>query len=154
LTFYETLPKGSKAVIGSGLNLQKPAERFSAKAASPAPAVHPSAKPTPAEPGSAAKDAGKAAAKGKESAPAQGSAASEAGGKGKFAVQVASYQTKKEAEAQRERLTATGAAAYVVESKIPDKGTWYRVRIGKHLEQQAAHDLAAKAGKGAIVIPE
>ena len=47
-----------------------------------------------------------------------------------------------------------GIAAYIVESGIPDRGTWYRVRAGRHLDKQAAHDLAGKAGKGAIVIAE
>lgn len=156
LTFYETLPKGGKAVIGSGLNLPKPPEHAPHATAPPAAAPPQPAKPdtaakpeTPAEPATPSKEAAKAAAKGAEPATAKEGAA-----RGKFVVQVASYHTKKEAEAMAARLTAGGSAAYIVESNVPDKGTWYRVRIGRHLDQQAARDLAAKAGKGAIVVAE
>jgi cell division septation protein DedD len=160
LTFYDTLPKGSKAVIGSGLNPHKPAEHVTAKAAPPLPAGQPSAKPAPvksevrAESVAAAKEGTKTTTKDTEPAAAHDGASKESNGKGKFAVQVASYHTKKDAEALLERLKTAGAAAYIVETNIPDKGTWYRVRIGKHLDQQTAHDLAAKAGKGSIVISE
>jgi len=69
-------------------------------------------------------------------------------------VQVASYKERKEAEAVRDRMAARGMQAYIVESHLPDKGVWYRVRIGRGLEQTAANELAAKAGKGAMIIPE
>lgn len=157
LTFYETLSKGNRAVIGSGLNPPKTPEPVPAKSAPhPLPAKSasppaPAAKPeVPAEPDGQSKEAAKAPAKAPESPPA----AKVAEGKGKFLVQVASMRSKKEAEAVRDRLAAGGVAAYLVESSIPDKGTWFRVRVGRHLDQQTAHDLAAKVGKGAIIIPE
>jgi cell division septation protein DedD len=74
--------------------------------------------------------------------------------KGKYVVQVASYQSKVEAEAVKGRLQDAGLPAYIVESVLKDKGTMYRVRVGKHLEPAAAAELAAKAGKNAIVILE
>ena len=159
LTFYETLPRGGHAVIGSGLNPLKPVEHAPAKAvppviqtpARPAPAAKPA---EPIEPVVPSREAAKAPAKSPEAAPAKDAAVKEGDGKGKFVVQVASYNTKKDAEALRDRLTAVGIAAYIVESGIPDRGTWYRVRAGKHLDKQAAHDLAGKLGKGAIVIAE
>jgi len=159
LTFYETLPKGGHAVIGSGLNPLKPVEHAPAKAAPPATQTPtkpaPAAKPAePIETAVPPKEAAKAPAKSPEPAPAKEAVVKEGDGKGKFVVQVASYNTKKDAEALRDRLTAIGIAAYIVESGIPDRGTWYRVRAGRHLDKQAAHDLAGKAGKGAIIIAE
>ena len=32
--------------------------------------------------------------------------------------------------------------------------TWYRVRVGRKLDQEAAKELAGKLGKGALVIPD
>ena len=69
-------------------------------------------------------------------------------------MQVASHKDRKEAEAVRDRLVARGMAAYIVESHLQDKGVWYRVRVGRGLEKSAANELAAKAGKGAMAIPE
>ncbi len=154
LTFYETLPKGSNALLGSGLNQFKPAEHQAAKSAQQVkPAV--TAKPAPpAEAAAPHKENAKPEAKAPETAPAKEKTAKEGEGKGKYLVQVASYRAKKEAEEARDRLKANGMAAYVVEHKDPEKGTYYRVRIGKHLDQETAHETADRAGKGSIVIPE
>jgi hypothetical protein len=51
-------------------------------------------------------------------------------------------------------LAAKGYNVAIVESFLGDKGTWYRVRVGKHLDPDAAKELAGKLGKGAIAIPE
>lgn len=84
-------------------------------------------------------------------APAAAPAAQETAG---YTVQVASYRDKPEAEAAQAKLTAKGVAAYLVESNLQDKGLWYRLRVGKHLSKEEAASLAAKAGKGAIVLAE
>jgi cell division septation protein DedD len=159
LTFYETLPRGGHAVIGSGLNPLKPVEHAPTKAAPPMPQTPakppPAAKPEePIEAVVPSREAAKAPAKSPEPAPAKEEVGKGGDGKGKFVVQVASYNTKKDAEAMRDRLATIGVAAYIVESGIPDRGTWYRVRAGRHLDKQAAHDLAGKLGKGAIIIAE
>jgi cell division septation protein DedD len=162
LTFYETLPRGGNAVIGSGLNPHKPTEHAPVKAAppptqtaaKPAPAAKQAKPIEPVEPVVPPKEAAKAPAKSPEPAPAKEATVKEGDGKVKFVVQFASYNTKKDAEALRDRLAAGGIAAYVVESGIPERGTWYRVRAGRHLDKQSAHDLAGKMGKGAIVIAE
>jgi cell division septation protein DedD len=159
LTFYETLPKGSTGVIGSGVNPAKPGEPAPVKAAlQPKPA--PVAKPAkPAETEQQPKEAVKAPAKSPEPSSAKETAAKEGAvkdddGKRKFAVQVASFHAKKEAEELRDQLKASGIAAYIVESNVPEKGTLYRVRVGRHLDLQSAHELAGKAGKGSILISE
>jgi cell division protein FtsN len=127
LTFYKTLPAGGKAALGSGLNLKKPE-------AAPAPRPAPAAAATPvAQPG--AEEKGEPAA-------------------GHFTVQLASYRDKKEADAAQAKLAAKGVAAFVVESKLPEKGVWYRIRVGRGLGREEAEALAGKSGKGAIVISE
>lgn len=163
LTFYETLSDGNSAVIGSGLNPKTSPEPMPVKpaqikpAAQPGPAKQPSTtepavKPTvQAEPAGHSKETAKAPADSGESPHVSDKGSGE---QGKFLVQVASYRTKKEAEAVRDRLAAGGIAAYLVESSIPDKGIWYRVRVGRRLDMQSARDLAEKIGRGAIIIPE
>ena len=81
-------------------------------------------------------------------------ASKQTGAPGKFCVQIASTQDRKEAEALKARLAGKGLPVYIVESNLKEKGTWFRIRAGKHLSQQAAGDLAGKAGKGSMVIPE
>jgi cell division protein FtsN len=145
LTFYETLPKGGKAIIGSGLN---PVKKESPLPPKPPPALqHPPVREA-AQPSAPAKS-------GERQEPAQAPAPKEPGKAGKFfCVQVASTKERKEAESLKARLTEKGFPAFIVESTLKDRGTWFRVRVGKHLSHEAAGGLAAKAGKGAIVVPE
>lgn len=145
LTFYQTLPSGAKAVIGSGLNPAKTGEeQKKAKLAAAEPQEHRPAAPVPAP----------QEQKPPVQNPAKSAAQTPPSSEGTFCVQVASLKDKKEAEAIKSKLLSKGQAAYIVESNVPDKGTWYRVRVGKHLKHQEAGELAAKAGKGAIVIAE
>jgi cell division septation protein DedD len=158
LTFYETLPKGNRDLMGSGLNSAKPPGPTPARVAPkpPAPAAKEAVLP---ETATQPREASKAPARTAEVPPAKESPARETSvkeddAKGRYVVQIASYHVKKEAEELRDRLKAGGMAAYIVESNLPEKGIFYRVRIGRHLNQNAAHEMAEKAGKGAIVIPE
>jgi cell division protein FtsN len=163
LTFYETLSKGNKAVIGSGLNPRRPDDPLAVKPAPlPAPSVQPQpqkamkpAAPAPADnqgtPGEKPGSDGKAAV-GKPEKEAAVKKVEQ--GSGTFSVQIASYSERREAEGVKARVIARGLAAYIVESNLPGKGLWYRVRVGRHLDQQGANELAKKAGKGAIVVPE
>jgi cell division protein FtsN len=157
LTFYETLAKGNKAsVLGTGLNPTHKPE----SAATPVPPPQPPAvqqqqpeppKKAPEQPATTQATPPPPAAKKAAVPPAP--VAKE--GKGKFTVQIASYKDGKEAEAIRARYAEKGLPAYVVQHKDPEKGiTWYRVRVGKRLEQKEANDLVSKAGKGAMVVPE
>jgi cell division septation protein DedD len=154
LTFYETLPKGNRELMGSGLNLPKSTEQTTAK-------VVPKPKPTPLtkqaapeEPAKQSKETAKTQTKPPEPTPAKEVPIKEGEAKGKFIVQVAAYHIKKEAEEVRDRLKANGVAAYIMEYNVPEKGTYYRVRVGRHLDQQAAREIANKTGKGSIIIPE
>lgn len=178
LTFYETLPKGqSGVVIGSGINPKHPEQppAPAAKPAAPASASAPQAVQKPAAPPAppTPQAADKAAApQSKPSAPAAKAAAPSAkapatpvkqdtaatkpstGDTKRYAVQVASYRERKEAETIRGRLAAMGQEAYIVEVRVPGKGVWYRVNAGKHLRKQEAQELATKLGSGAVPIPE
>ena len=145
LTFYKTLPAGGKGVIGTGLNLKKP---------EPAPSVPqeaPVAAPAPPGPEPASAPA-LAPASPTVAAPVAAPAKPETSTR--FVVQVASYREKQEAAAAQAKLAGKGIAAYLVESKLPDKGVWYRLRVGRHLTRAEAGELAGKAGKGSIVLPE
>ena len=141
LSFYKTLPSGqTNTALGSGINTvskgKQPlqaaipsnvARQLTAEQSQPAPD-----KPAPPTPE-------KAAVKPVEH---------------KFTVQLASFSLKSEAETLKNKLAGKGYSAHINESNQGDKGVWYRVRIGKKLEQEAAKELADKLGKGAIVIPD
>jgi cell division protein FtsN len=147
LTFYETLPKGGKGVIGSGINanltehpatplanppLQPQTPQGMTKPATPVPsAAKPSPPPTPDKPALAQPDSER-----------------------KFTVQVASVRDKSEAEALKSKLAAKGMNPVIIVVNIPEKGVVYRVRAGRHMLQREAQELAAKLGSGAIVTPE
>lgn len=131
LSFFENLPKGQKdTVLGSGIN---------EKSRAPSPTASPAAQP----------DAQTPPPKKMEAAPTARPAAQAAG----YLVQVASYSTRKDADILRARLVVRGYAATVTETNINDK-TWYRVRIGRHLEKEAASQIANQLAMGAKVIPD
>ena len=144
LSFFETLPKGANAVIGSGLNPkhdeQQPHMQLKA---SPANSQQPSSQsPSPPQASS-------------EQRPAPNPATASPNPVSKqYTVQVASLRDKGEAESLRKKLAAKGLDVQVIENKVPDKGTWFRVRAGLHLQQAEAQQLAAKIGSGAIAVPE
>ncbi len=133
LSFYKTLPDGHKTnPMGSGVNARGEKEKQALQAPIPSNiARKPQAPPSTGRPATAS--------------PREGNG---------FTVQVASYSLKSEAEAMKSKLAARGYNATMVESNLGDRGTWYRIRVGRRLEQGAAKELAAKIGKGAIVIPE
>jgi cell division protein FtsN len=146
LTFYNTLPKGSRAVIGSGLNPPKAQEKHPPATAAPAAsptttgAAVPEGKPVSQPPKAPEHPAAE-----KEKKPAEAV---------RYTVQLASYRERREAEAVRDKLVAKGVAAFLLESRLADKGVWYRLRVGKGLTQQQAGEVAAKLGREALVVPE
>lgn len=160
LTFYETLPQGSKTVIGSGINAKLPPHDSTAPAR-PASAAPPSA-PAPAavspKPASAppAPAASQPPPKPAPVAPPVDKPVPAATKEVErhFTVQVASVKEKSEAETLKSRLAAKGLNPYVIAVNVPGKGLLYRVRAGRHLLQSEAQDIAAKLGSGAIAIPE
>lgn len=141
LSFYKTLPSGQKGnVLGSGINVKDDHAKQPLQAAIPANLNKPAA-PEPT------KTAGEKPAGGDKSTAKHPENSA-------FTVQVASFPLKSEAETLRNKLTGKGYNAFIVESNQGEKGTWYRVRVGKRLEQDAAKELAGKLGKTALVIPD
>lgn len=145
LTFFNTLPKGDKGIMGSGINPQHqagaaPAGTSAAQPATPQPAQKAEkAQTVPASP-----DKPKARPEG-----ANPSAAAE-----NYAVQVASYQDRKDAEELKETLEKRGFSVRISETRLQDKGTRYRVKVGKGLHREDAGQLAAKLGGNAMVVSE
>ncbi len=138
LSFYETLQKGNKSIIGSGLNPQKGQESPTAvKGSSVSP---PAPQPVKKQP--------------EQASPQARPNPLPAAGDGKFTVQVASTKERKEADELVARLVGKGYAATANESKVEGKGTWFRVRVGRHLSRPDAEELAARLKSGAVVVQE
>jgi DedD protein len=116
----------------------------SAAASEPSPAKTKPAesKPTEAKPPET-KPAQSKPAEAKESKPAPIptiAAGGDSKSKGRFALQLSSFQDKAEAEAFAQKFA--NEHPYMVVSEIPGKGTWYRVRVGDYASAKDA--LAAK----------
>jgi cell division septation protein DedD len=134
LSFYKTLPNGQKGnVLGTGINTKDEKAKQPLQAAIPANLNRSS-------PPDQTRSAGEKTAKNSDSTV--------------FTVQVASFPLKSEAETLKSKLTSKGYSVFIVESNQGEKGIWYRVRVGKRLEQEAAKELAGKLGKTALVIPD
>lgn len=156
LTFYETLSKGNQSLIGSGINPKKSTDDTGKHTSPPVHSVstdQAKTSSTAARSPGESKTGNSAASEPSAASTTQGEEAAK-GGAATFAVQIASYRDRKEAEAAVSRIASKGFAAYVLESKAGDKGVWYRVRLGRNLSHQAAVDLAQKAGKGAVAVTE
>jgi cell division septation protein DedD len=141
LSFYKALPSGQKnTVLGSGINTKEEHNKAPLQAPVPAnlnnPAPADPTKPPTAKPTTSDKTA------------------AQQGNSNGFTVQVASYPLKSEAETQKIKLVAKGYHVFIIESNQGDKGTWYRVRVGRKLDHDAAKELSAKLGKSALVIPD
>ncbi len=66
------------------------------------------------------------------------------GAVGKFTIQVGSFLKKEDADQVALRLNEHGHSAYVVAADIVDKGTWYRVRVGKYQDRPSAVSAGEK----------
>jgi cell division protein FtsN len=60
----------------------------------------------------------------------------------RYAIQVASFSEKKGADQLAQKLKKKGLDSYVVAGDVPQKGKWYRVRVGSYSNR----DEANKAG--------
>lgn len=78
--------------------------------------------------------------------------------RGTYTIQVASFPAAQDAENFARRLKEKGYDAYVVTGEVPQKGTWYRVRIGHYPDrataQQSATPLSASEKLGYLITPE
>ena len=65
-----------------------------------------------------------------------------AGASVRYTIQTASYSDRTMAEEDVRSLKRRGYAAFVAETSIAGKGTWYRVRIGSFSSRESAEKLA------------
>jgi cell division septation protein DedD len=72
---------------------------------------------------------------------------------GGYQLQVSSFKTQAEGDAFAEQLRARGHKAYVLEARVPGRGTWYRVRIGPFSTQHAATQYRASFEAKEHVVP-
>ena len=123
LTFYDNLPKGDQAPLGSGINLppEAPAASGSETAVGvKAPPVNPAPTPAPA------------------SKPATKPTAPSASSEGSFVVQVASFKSSADAGKLQGRLEKLGLETSQQRADLGDKGIWYRVVAGPFAEREDA----------------
>jgi cell division protein FtsN len=139
LSFYKTLPIGQKSnVMGSGINSKEEKPKQALQAIIPSNISRPQ---------QSAADAAKTTGDRQQSL-------LEINDRSGFSIQVSSYSLKSEAETVKNKLAGKGYSAYIVESNLGDKGVWFRVRVGRKMEHDAAKELAGKLGKGVMVVPD
>jgi cell division septation protein DedD len=122
LTFYDNLPKGNQAPLGSGINL--PPEKAEVK---PQTKVKKVAKQ------------GHVPSK----QPSKLSAAPLASADGAFVVQVASFRTGGDAEKLATRLKSYQLSTFVESVDLGKKGVWHRVLSGPYADREIADQAAA-----------
>jgi len=133
MTFYEDLPKGNAAPLGSGINLPKASPSPAPPSVPPAPAAV--SVPSPASVPQATPAAAPVVAPPKSS------------GGGGFIVQVASTKNQAEAKRLADKLTAKGFVASSERADLGAKGIWYRVVTGPYTDQATAEKAAAQLKK-------
>lgn len=121
LTFYDNLPKGNQAPLGSGINLP-PEQKKPAVEAKQKDVVKPVALPSVSLP---------------EKVIAPAASAGDA-----FVVQVASFRTSEDAGKLANRLQSYKLTAFVESADLGEKGVWYRVLVGPYASRERA-DVAA-----------
>ncbi len=123
LTFYDNLPKGKQAPLGSGINL--PLEQ-------PIKAVQAKPKPT-------VKQAG---VKTVAALPKQVTIPT-VSAEGSFVVQIASFRTGEDAKRLAARLKLYKLSTFIESADLGDKGVWYRVLAGPYSNREGADTTAA-----------
>jgi cell division septation protein DedD len=74
-----------------------------------------------------------------------------------FTVQISAVKSEEEARRLTERLRQSGYAAHVEATVLPDKSTWYRVRMGEFPTRESARgtvDRLKRDGFGSMVVPK
>ena len=121
LTFYDNLPKGNQAPLGSGINLppeeQKPASATKSNEPARPAAAPPAIAPKPA------------------SLPA-------ASASGAFVVQIASFRTGADADKLVVRLKNYKLKTSVEKVDLGAKGVWHRVLAGPYPNRESADQVA------------
>ena len=69
--------------------------------------------------------------------------------RGRFTLQLSSFQDRSEAEAFLAQIKSAGYQPYLTEADVSGKGTFYRVRLGSYRSLDAANDAKAEYEKAA-----
>lgn len=121
LTFYDNLPKGSQAPLGSGINLppeqKKPATEVQQKDVVKAAALPTVPTPKPVTEQTASVDIA-------------------------FVVQVASFRTREDADKLADHLKGYQLSTFVESADLGTKGVWYRVLTGPYASRESADQTA------------
>jgi DedD protein len=144
LGFYDLLSKSREEPETANLSKSPPAP------AKPEPPAQKPAEPT------VTPKAEKPAPTPSPAAPPPASAASAAPGK-PLTVQISAVKSEEEARRLLEKLRQHGYAAYIEPIAIPDKGTWYRVRMGEFPSKEFARstvDRLQKDGFKPDIVPK
>lgn len=125
LTFYDNLPKGNQAPLGSGINLPPEKKRTAAKTKKSVVKAAPLA-PVPSKP----------------LAPSA-STPPVASTDGAFVVQIASFRTSEDAGKLARRLKSHKLATFIESADLGEKGVWHRVLAGPYSSRENADQAAA-----------
>jgi len=122
LTFYDNLPDGKQAPLGSGINLppeqKKPATEVKTKAEAKPASLQLESLPKPIPAPAISTD-------------------------GTFLVQVASFRTSEDAGKLADRLKGYQLTTFVESADLGKKGVWYRVLVGPYENREKADQTAA-----------
>jgi cell division septation protein DedD len=127
------------------VDVAKPAD---AKAADAKPV---DAKPVDAKPA----DAKPADAKASEDRPEGKSAddkPAEVKRKGRYTLQISSFQDRREAESFLAKLSTSGYRAYITSTDVEGKGLFYRVRVGEYAKKSDAQDAKREFEKSEHIL--
>jgi cell division protein FtsN len=69
---------------------------------------------------------------------------------GEYVIQVGSFRSRGEADAQKAKLALIGVESRVEQVTIDNKDTWYRVRIGPEKDQAKVQSLIARLNENQI----
>ncbi len=127
LTFYDNLPKGNQAPLGSGINLppeqKKTAKKTKKSIVKPAPLAP---VPLPSKPLAPLASTPPAAST-----------------DGAFVVQIASFRTREDAGKLAHRLKSHKLATFIESADLGEKGVWHRVLAGPYKSRKNADQAAA-----------
>ena len=66
-------------------------------------------------------------------------------------IQVSAFKTLKEAEAESDRLKDYGIETFIRYEKVKNKGSWYRVYVGRFQDKSLAESYAEKLKTRGII---
>jgi cell division septation protein DedD len=79
----------------------------------------------------------------KKAAEKRAAEAAEREAAGNWTLQLSSFQDEAEATTFYNKLESAGYSPFITRAEVPDKGTWFRVRLGRYPDYDSA--IAAKA---------